>query len=331
MARTPQFAGADWRADARRWIERQLSMRAVEPPFNVTVYHERPWSFVMLASTGSGDFYFKAVRPEFRHEVLITIELAKRWPDLVPAPIASDADRAWMLMPDGGSRLREAASDGEIVGHWRRLLPVYARMQRTLATEVDWMQALGVPDRRPQSLPEQLRAFADEPMIVDSGLPSGLRPAEKRSWLNLLDRLPELCEALTGFGVPASLNHGDLHDGNILKNGRSYRIFDWGDCSLAHPFFSIRTVFVSLENRLNWPEDDPRFGPLGDAYLQGWTGAVGAERLQLAFDAASRLWAAGSLLSWWQALRILDAAEREPYDHVLPSLTRELIGAAGDL
>lgn len=322
------FDWRGWQGEAERWIERQLREHGFDRPVNISRHHQRPWSFVMRASTAGQDFYFKAARPEFRHEVRVMAGLAQRWPESVPKVIGSDEERGWMLMPDGGERLREVATDGELPGHWRRLLPLYANMQRALIADQAWLMSLGVPDRRPQSLPGQLQALADDPLIVDETLPDGLLPAERRSWLDLLERLPELCETLTGFGIPPTLNHGDLHDGNIFFNGGHYQIFDWGDCSLAHPFFSIRTTFVSLENRLGWEEADLRFAPLKQAYLQAWIEMASLDTLREAFELASRLWSAGSLLSWFQALKPLDPAERQPYDSVLPSLARELTLAA---
>lgn len=171
----------EWIEDAKGWIEQQPPRHGVEPPFDITLYHQRPWSYVLLTSTVHGDFYFKAVQPEFRHEVRVTEGLAERWPNLVSAPIASDAERGWLLLPDGGLRLREAASDNALPGHWRQLLPIHAEMQRALASETVWMLALGVSDRRPQSLPGRLKALAREPMIAGGDLPSALQPAEKRS------------------------------------------------------------------------------------------------------------------------------------------------------
>ncbi len=66
----------------------------------------------------------------------------------------------------------------------------------------------------------------------------------------LAPRFAQICDELAAFGIPETLNHGDFHDGNVLvKNGR-ITLFDWGDGCVAHPFVSLRTFFVSIENSL---------------------------------------------------------------------------------
>lgn len=323
------FGDDEGRAQAAAWAAQQLAQCGFGPPKQITVHHQRPWSLVLRISTAEGNGYLKAVRPGFEHEIRVTALLAARWPEFVPQVIAADEERGWMLLEDGGPTLRSAAADSEIVNHWRQLLPIYAHLQQELADAPARLLAEGVPDRRPAALAEQLRGMSDDPMIITERLPSGLAPAERLAWADLITRLPDLCAELDGAGVPSSLNHGDLHDGNVFLRAGHYRIFDWGDCSLSHPFFSLRTVFVSLENRLGWDEYDPRFEALGEQYLQAWTGIIEGARLHHAYRLAVRLWAAGSLLSWRDGLRALSPAERQPYEHVLPSLARELIEAVG--
>jgi hypothetical protein len=65
---------------------------------------------------------------------------------------------------------------------------------------------------------------------------------------------------------------------------------DWGDSSIAHPFFSLRTVFVSIEYSFDLAEDDPRFAALAQSYLQPWTAMQTAANLTAAFQLARRLW-----------------------------------------
>jgi hypothetical protein len=100
----------------------------------------------------------------------------------------------------------------------------------------------------------------------------GLASAEFQLIRILTPRFGQICAELASFGIPESLNHGDFHDGNILlKNGR-ITFFDWGDASVAHPFVSLRTFFVSIEIALEL--DDYSFTPemsaLLERYLEPW-------------------------------------------------------------
>jgi aminoglycoside/choline kinase family phosphotransferase len=215
----------------------------------------RPWSTVLRAPTSNGDVYFKASAPGFAHEPATLLVLARRRPHCVPRPLATDIECGWMLLDDlgsdGGARLRETLQADRDLAHWERLLPVYAELQRTVAGQTTELLALDVPDRHPDDLPARF-----EYLLADTTV--NLSPDERADLCALAPRVSALCTALSdGAGsVPAtSLDHGDLHDGNIfVKNdGRRrccYVFFDWGDCAVTHPFFSLRGVFVSLENTL---------------------------------------------------------------------------------
>ena len=72
---------------------------------------------------------------------------------------------------------------------------------------------------------------------------------------------------LDASGVPWSINHDDLHSGNICWNGDGLRIIDWGDAVLGHPFGTL----LGTGNAISWEAgtelDDPRVTAVRDAYL----------------------------------------------------------------
>ena len=98
-------------------------------------------------------------------------------------------------------------------------------------------------------------------------------------------RLVEWCEELAAIGVPDSLDHADLHDGQILVAGAGrYTFFDWGDANVGHPFCSL---LVALE-RAAEEHGSEVMARLEDAYLEGWTGHTLPD-LRRAADLARRL------------------------------------------
>jgi hypothetical protein len=313
------------------WIRSQLAAHGIGLRGQISLHQERPWSTVLLVATDAGPVYFKDVSPEDRFEVGLTAGLAERWPDQVPRLFGSDADRGWMLLDGRHPRLRESADGQELVASWRRLLPAYAALQIGLADDPAWVLEAGTPDRRPSLIASQLQALVDDPLVLSSAAAESLGADERRDWVRAVESIHHWCMELDGFGVPPSINHGDLHDGNILAAEGGYRFFDWGDASLAHPFFSLRTAWVSLENRLGWVERDPRFRPLEADYLGPWISLKSERAARSAFRIASHLWAAGSLLSWWQSLSRLSPPAFEPYRDVLPSLARELTQGVEEL
>jgi Ser/Thr protein kinase RdoA (MazF antagonist) len=57
-------------------------------------------------------------------------------------------------------------------------------------------------------------------------------------------RLAEVCAELAAFGVPETIQHDDLHDGQAFVRGDSLRVLDWGDSCVSHPF---ATLLITLD------------------------------------------------------------------------------------
>jgi Ser/Thr protein kinase RdoA (MazF antagonist) len=99
-----------------------------------------------------------------------------------------------------------------------------------------------------------------------------------------LARLGDLCgevasmeRRLAGL-VPPSVEHGDLHAGNIAVDGESRtRVFDWADVSIASPFLSLAKLLGSLEESSGLLPGDPAFGGIVGAYLAPF-GMLDAEK-----------------------------------------------------
>jgi hypothetical protein len=95
---------------------------------------------------------------------------------------------------------------------------------------------------------------------------------------------------LASFGIPETIQHDDLHDGQVFLSDGRYLLFDWGDACLSHPFF---TLSVTLEGMLAWGledvEDSVDTTPFRDAYLEPFVRDFGDRDLQRAAAIALRL------------------------------------------
>ena len=67
------------------------------------------------------------------------------------------------------------------------------------------------------------------------------------------------------------------HDGNVLAGDGGYRVIDWGDSGVAHPFATLLVTLRSVGNAFELGDWTP-FGPaapelerLRDAYLEPWS------------------------------------------------------------
>ena len=244
-----------WVDDAHAWIESALARLGLRRTGGIEQPHVYPWSTVMRVPTETGDVWFKANDDSLRHEAGLLELLSSRRPDCVPAPLATDPGRGWILMADAGEQLRRLLPVERDLDRWKDVLRLCAEVQLDLTDSVDTMLGLGVPDLRLATLPDRYERFV---AAIDA------EPRFRRA----AGQVAELSEALAGYGIRETIQHDDLHDGQVfVKDGR-HLLMDWGDACISHPFF---TLSVTLEGVIAWGLDDVEgsvdTGPFRDAYL----------------------------------------------------------------
>ncbi len=189
------------------WIHAALEHHGLWATGPIMQPHEFPWSTVLRVPTAAGDIYFKAPAPNLRHEAALTRALTQYEPDCVLPLLAVDAERGWMLMPDGGTRLREVVRPSRDAAAWLPVLPRYAELQMAMAEHVDELLALGVPDRRLATLPGQYARLLEDHEVLRIDRQPGLSTAQYRRLQELAPRIEELCAELA---IPATAHapHG---------------------------------------------------------------------------------------------------------------------------
>jgi len=281
---TPAWTMPDWYDEAVPWIDEQLAATRTGPWSQV-----RSWglSNVLRFPTTQGDVYFKALahtstirpaRPDalpllFAHEPVLLKKLSDDRPGSVPAPLAIDEKRAWMLLPDLGSPLG-AAPDSAL---WIDALQRHARLQRSYVDQTDRLLALSCVDRRLAVLDAELdRLFGPNPAT------ERLEAGERARLPRRAEQLREAIKELAAIGVPETLLHGDLHPRNIAVRDGRVLAFDWTDAAVSHPFLDLVT-FVEERSPLSM---DPR---LKDAYLAEWEEYASPADLRRALELAEEL------------------------------------------
>jgi Phosphotransferase enzyme family len=291
--------------------------------------HVRPWSTVLRMQTGNGDFWFKANAIGTAHEGPL-IEAIARWaPGHVLEPLATDLRQGWMLLPDGGVTLRAAQGGETDIDHWVEILTDHAELQRRVASHADELAGLDVPDLRPERLPEIRAELLEDETALRLGLEGGLAP-EKRVRLQAdAGRFATLCGELAAIGIPASVNHDDLHDNNVFappQPGGHYRVFDWGDASVAHPFAVLLIALRVVESLLHVPSGDATLLRLRDAYLESWTADFDRVDLVEAARLALRVGGVSRALSYRSALIEADSADHDAFGDGVPQWLLETYG-----
>lgn len=234
------WSDPEWLAGAHAWVEEQTEALGLERIGDLEQPHVTVWSTVIKVPTTAGPVWFKANHGPLQHEAALVTLLAERVPDRVEPLLAADLDRGWMLMRDAGTRMRELVIAEANLHRWHRVLDSVARISLAMEDDVDAVLATGVPDLRLATLPASFAALMDE----ISAAPR-FRAATHR--------VAELCEELAAYGIKDSVQHDDLHDGQVFVRDGRHWVLDWGDACVSHPFFVLA---VALEGQIAWGLDD---------------------------------------------------------------------------
>jgi hypothetical protein len=307
----------DWRDEALAWIDGGLARIGLERTAEVEQPHAFWWSTAMRIPTAYGPVWFKAVQPEGAFEARLTPLLAERWPDRTVQLLATDPDRGWMLARDAGTKLREL-DDGRVVEHWEQLLPRYAEMQIGLAAQVNELERIGVPSLRLAELPDQLAAVLDEAEFLRSGEVCGVDETQREQLVRALPAFADACARLAAAGVPETIQHDDLNDGNAFLRGNDHVVFDWGDACISHPFHSLVVVLRSLAYRHTWEPGGPEVSRLRDAYLEAWTAFGSREELLAAADIARQTGTNQRSMAWRRYAQVMPDDVRSTYVESVP-------------
>ncbi len=317
-------------ADISQWVNAHLKQHSLPPLGQIELVTDRPWSRVWKLTTATRPLYCKAVAPFMSAELALTAQLHRSHPDLIPEPLAMDSGKGWLLARDGGPLMRTFFESTPRPEPWFRILADYARLQ------IDWMEhsislrSLGIPDRSTASLANQVLPLIDLALEVEVEDEDDRLRAEHRPLLeDLLGEWDLFAESLYPGDLSDTLNHGDLHDGNITWQAGQGRIFDWGDASLSHPFMSMRTVLLTLERRFGLKDGDPGLYPYIQAYLAPWKAQLPGVDMDALFTESRKAWPLVSLLSWHHAIQNREDERSQSYDYAIPSLFREFLRAHG--
>jgi hypothetical protein len=318
-------------AGQEAWVRTQLDDLGLRPAGPSERVHVRPWATAVRVPTSDGVVWFKAHTPLLTHEAPLTRVLARLRPDAVLEVLASDDERCWLLTADAGDKLRTRIETADDLPLLEPVLATYADLQRAAAAEVGAMVAAGAPDRRGERVGALLLAALDDDAASGAaGQADPLTADERQRLARHVPRLSALARdasAVTGDSV----DHCDLHDGNVFASSATVRIGDFGDACVGHPFVSLVVLGRSLTNRLGVEPDGPQMRRLRDAYLEPWAGRVARPELLGLVEGVRPLGLLGRGLTWRALVTGIDDPAMAEFADGWSAYARELLESLDNL
>jgi hypothetical protein len=265
----------DGQQDAVVWAREVLAEQGTEV-LGIEQVRRRAWSTIWRVSTrrADGDLYLKTAPDGVAAEPALLEVLALHGVPHVQQPVAVHGNH--VLLPDGGPILR-LVDRPERDAVWRDVMRHYAEVQwATEPAAAEDLVRAGVPDLRLPVLPDIGADLVARWAPELTSVPSMLRDAAAE-----LDELMPM----------ATLEHGDLHEGNAFARGAVP--FDWGDACVSHPFLSLLVA---------GREEVP--GGV-EAYLETFLGEPGVAEdpdVRHVVELATTLGVVSRVLSWQRAI-----------------------------
>jgi hypothetical protein len=320
------WSGEAFLADVTRWVEDAAASAGIALTGEWEQPHVRSWSSTIRFGAEGGDLWFKVNGHGTRHEARLLGVLGQLEPGLVPDVLAVNRSRAWTLMRDAGRVLRSVADPEGQWALWPEVLGRYAEAQIRLADQPEAVLATGVALSTPEVLPGRMRGLVEELAALppDEG---GLTTEERTRLVERFSEYDDRCAALSAAGVPSSLQHDDLHSGNVCWEGSadSARVIDWGDASWGFPLATMLVTLNSLAWSAGCQDDDPRVLRVRDSYLEHFTSYADRSDLVRYTDHARRTGCVTRALSWRAALEGQPVAAHRDYDFPVRAWLLELL------
>jgi hypothetical protein len=267
-----------------------------------------PWSTIKRFLTSDGYFYLKQTPPALSLEPDIIQILRDQFHANVPILIGSNKDLNCFLVKDSGNPLRDFFKQNFQPELLCQAITIYSKIQRAVADHINTFLELGVPDWRLDKLPILYMQLISE---VDLLKEDGLKQNEIDILHKLIPKFSLMCEQLSHYKIPQTLDHCDFHDNNILLeiNTHQLTIIDWCESVITHPFFSFITCLRNATYGHAIKETDKIYLELQDACLEIWLGFESKNNLLEAISLAKQIWPIYESLGQYRLMTSCNAEE----------------------
>lgn len=287
-------AAVQWTTD----VLKQRNVVFITSPESIL---KTPYSSVTKFSTVQGVFYLKETPSDLFVEAKIIQILKNKINALVPSILDVNSDLHCFLMLDAGLPLRDYLKTNFQPNLLIEGIKQYTDIQSEAENIVEEFLALGVPNWRLKELPNLYMRLISKKEALQR---DGLLESEFKSLQNLYPTFVALCEDLSKFKIPETLDHCDFHDNNILINPKNNHLtlIDLGEIVITHPFFSLLSFISKTAYQYSLTDEHPFFIDLLDACFNNWLKVANKNDLMKTMLIAKKIWPIYSALGYYRLI-----------------------------
>lgn len=312
MTAAATWTSAVWETPEFREELRDFVVRAVGPSATLESVKIRPWSAVWRVTAGGETYYAKQNCPGQAFEARLLSALQQVAPEYVVPVVAADPGRDLLLTRDLGRTLAELGGDHD-VDTWGRIVRDAALLQRAVVPLAD---ELALTEIAPECATPYVGDAVGRIGALPAGDPRRLTEDVATRLRALLPTIERWSDQVAELDLPLTLNHNDLHGGNVISPGGSdlpLRFFDFGDAVLTEPLGALLIPLNVCARELGAGPDDLRLRRIADAAIEVWTDHAPARALRAVLPAALQLGRLARVESWRRCVMTMTPEERAEF------------------
>lgn len=282
----------NWFSEIKPYIKNILERNGYSVLGEIKQFYLSKISCILKVETNQGFIYIKRVLPPlFEKEPLITKKMSEYEPKYFPEIVFIDSKKGLIFTKDFGENV---LAESKNIDDFLNTVKSYAKLQIAMIKHSANLISVGMVDRSLNKMLTQLKDMLIKGDKIFLDEENCLTSQEVKQILENFEKIEGLVLELSKYNIPETIDHGDLHNYNISIKDGNIIFYDWADCSISHPFISMRvffwSVFGQIENPIEYfnTKDDP-YELLLSAYLEDWKEYGAVEDLRKAFDLSQKI------------------------------------------
>jgi hypothetical protein len=273
------FSRFGWIKDAQEWIQQSVGDHGINFSDDFRQYNASDTFALIRFPTHRGPAYWlKATGAPNRHELSVTAELSKLFPQYLPPFVAHRDDwNAWVTEDCGASL--GGTQDLEIL---TTAVEALADLQLLSLEHISRLEVAGCMSRRLSSLQVKLPemfAYLEDAMKHQTS--TKVMPVTSSRLGEIRSVVERACGRMQELNIPDCLVNGDINLDNILFNDRQCRFTDWAEGGIGNPFLTLQQIIQHVTSDGQHQEWVPA---LCKAYRTKWLSLVSGDDIDRAFS-----------------------------------------------